>query len=183
MKKAVYLHLTEFQVIKMKKTCIRLTINVILCFLWILPGKSQEPDKFLFEKANSFLNTDADSVIYYADLAYQNSGDIDTKLKSLFLLINTKIKQGNLVDAYKNCQRTDSIVNTQNQLQYRSDVLIYYGLIYIQSELLSEGIKYLHHASELDIETGYGSNSSELDYYLSQAYFLSGELLKSSLIK
>ena len=88
MKKAVYLRLTEFQIIKMKKTCIRLTINVILCFLWILPGKSQESGKFLFEKANSFLNIDADSVIFYADSAYQSSGDleINNKLESLFLI-------------------------------------------------------------------------------------------------
>lgn len=176
MKKVVYLRLTEFQAIKMKKTCIRLTINVILCFLCILPGKSQESDKFLFEKANSFLNIDADSVIFYADLAYQNSGDleIDIKLKSLILIINNQTKQGNLVDAYNNNKRADSIVNRHHQSQYQAEVLMYYGIIYNHSELISEGIKYLHRASDLDN----GRISSELDYYLSQAYYLSGELLK-----
>lgn len=131
------------------------------------------------DKALAFQNIDSDSILYYAESAYDIAIDIknpEFQIDALKQIIKTQIKIGSYSKAIRNCLKADSIILFNDSKSRKAEILMYKGVVYESSGLGSEGLKYLFMANKLIDETQDFEYAPELDYYIAATYYEIGEL-------
>lgn len=167
---------------KGKKIVLLLMVFFLMCT--VVHGAQSIDDKRFdqyMEKAKYFANIDFDSVVYYANKAFSIADSMDDnnkKAEVYFALIRANIVIGNFIAAYNTSLKAQTLVNENNLTVKEPQVYMYLGLVYNLMGFTSEALKQYFKSIALYEalpEKEAKNSTSELYYYLADAYFKMGE--------
>ncbi len=151
---------------------------LLLCLLIALNTSAQDVNHF--QRALDFQDINSDSAMKYGNLAYleaRHIQDVNLRIDVLVLLIKTGIKQGKFSSALRQCLAADSMAAANRLLNRQIEILMYKGLVLLNSGLHAEGLELLIEAKEQMNDNNFRTFESELDYYIGLAYYYMGDMI------
>lgn len=159
-----------------KKNQIEYIIFLLVTFTFCTPIIASDDDskiELAYRKAINFKNINSDSVLYYANTALNLSKESQNpkmEYKSLIFLTKSNIKAGKIGEAIINCLAAKKIVETNNFLSYKLEVLMCVGSAYQAIGLSSDALKFYLEAQNNKINTVNYKEKVDLDYFTGSAY-------------
>ena len=127
----------------------KFSIGILLALGFCLQLFGNDHDNYTFidnylQKSESFFTINQDSVLNYANKAYDLASELkvpDKKVDALFLKVRSSIILNDYSGAYDFCTDAQKIV-TENELTNKQpEVYMYQGLVYQVMGLTSEALK------------------------------------------
>jgi len=154
--------------------------SILLLYINVLSYSSNIDDfNNILKKAVGFKNRNNDSLIFYAQKAYlesqANSND-DEKLDALIVIIESKIRSGELLEALELCDTIKEISDKNNIMHRDADILLNIGNVYAAMGFAAEALDLFFEA--LKDENGNLSVKIKTDlyYYIAMVYYNIGEV-------
>ncbi len=165
-----------FQCSNQKKNYRLILFFLLVAFFYCYPIIASEIDSKIdstLKKANNFRNVNSDSAQYYAIAALNLSRESHNprmEYKSLIYLTRFNIKAGHLGEAIFNCAEATRIVESNNFLNSKVEVLMYSGVAYQAMGLSSDALNLFLEAQNQKSDTINYNVRIDLDFYTGSVY-------------
>lgn len=163
------------------RTVVKLLIYCILliCMSGKISATNLEKFDSIMQIALKYKNHSPDSLAYFVNEAYliaQSENDPERKLEALTVLIDAKIRSGELLDALELCDSIDEISKNDNLIHREVDILLKIGNVYQSMGLDAQSLELFFEAlnsSKTDISI---RNKVDIFYYIAIVYFNLAEI-------
>lgn len=136
---------------------------------------------YFIAKALGFKNKNIDSLTCFANKAYliaQNQNDYNLKLDVLIVLIESKIRSGELLEALDLCDSLKSISNNNVLIHREADVLLNIGNVYLAAGFAAEALEFFFKALNKPNASISTKNKVDIYYYIAIVYFDLGNIIE-----